>query len=659
MRIFSKPKTLIIITVPLILVLVFIYFFLIKEEKASDYLILRGGTLIDGTGSPPLSEAVVIIKGNRIQSIARVGETKLPSGAQVIDCRGKTVLPGLIDVHVHLGGSPGAMVTPAEYAPSIMYKYLKGYLISGVTTVKSAGDMMELMLDLRGKEKRGELVSPRIFTVGPCFTAPGGHPAHIFKAFPPLVESATRQVTDPEVARQMVREVAGAGVDCIKAILEDGGGKLPKLPYPAFAAIVDEAHKAGLKVSVHIASYQDAEEAVRQGADGLEHGIRDIDEISPQLIEEIKSKNIYYIPTLSVWESYFRLIDEPALLEDPFLTLSVPKVIFESLQNPESPLRQIMADQARLESIRERYANASANLLRMARAGVKVVAGTDAGNSLVFHGPAVHRELELLVDAGLSTMEAIVAATRTAAEYLGQEEALGTIAPGKLADLLVVDGDPLEDIASTKNIHLVVKNGVIVDRDQLAAEINPAKREGVSIEHLPELVDDFEDGDQLSNWNSQWQVVTDQVAGGSSTCAIQIIPQGAEGSAKSLQLSGEVTTQFAYGFASVSLSLAPAGAEAVDISRYKGIQFYAKGDGKQYRAVFSSLAVIDFDDFSYMFTAGEDWQLVKIPFARLIQMGFGKRMEWTGKDVTSLQLTTFGAPQKSFKLLIDEVSFYK
>ncbi len=659
MRIFSKPKTLIIITVPIILVLVFIYLFLIKEEKASDYLVLRGGTLIDGTGSPPLSEAVVIIQGNRIQSIARLGEAKLPSDAQVIDCRGKTVLPGLIDVHIHLGGSPGGMVTPAEYAPSIMYKYLKGYLISGVTTVKSAGDMMELMLDLREKEKRGELVSPRIFSVGPCFTAPGGHPAHIFKVFPPLVESATRQVTDPEVARQMVREVAGAGVDCIKAILEDGGGKLPKLPYQAFAAIVDEAHQAGLKVSVHIGSYQDAEEAVRQGADGLEHGIRDVDEISPQLIEEIKRKNIYYIPTLSVWESYFRLIDEPALLEDPFLTHSIPKEIFESLQHPESPFRQIMADEARLESIRERYAAARANLLLMAQAGVKVVAGTDAGNSLVFHGAAVHRELELMVDAGLSPMEAIVAATRTAAEYLGQVDELGTIAPGKLADLLVVNGNPLEDITSTKDIHLVVKNGVIVNREQLAGEVNPAKREGVPIEHLPELVDDFEDGDQLSNWNSRWQVVADQVAGGSSTCAIQIIPQGAEGSANSLQLSGEVTTQFAFGFAGVSLNLIPPGAEAADVSEYKGIQFYAKGDGKQYRVVCAALAVSDYDDFFHLFTAGEDWQLVKIPFAELIQVGFGKRVEWTGRDVTSLQLTTFGAPHKSFLLLVDEVSFYK
>ena len=661
MRIFSKPNRIIIILVPFlsVLLILFVILFMGKQGSSPSYLVLKGGTLIDGTGSPLLSEAVVIIQGNRIQSIAGVGEAKLPSGARVVDCRGKTILPGLIDVHIHLGGSPGGMVTPAEYAPSIMYKYLKGYLISGVTTIKSAGDMMELMLDLREKEKRGELVSPRIFAVGPCFTAPGGHPAHIFKVFPSLVKSATRQVTEPEVARQMVREVAAVGVDCIKAILEDGGGELPKLPYPAFAAIVDEAHKAGLKVSVHIDSYPDAEEAVRQGADGLEHGIRDVDEISPQLMEEIKRKNIYYIPTLSVWESYFRLIDDPSLLEDPFLTLSVPKEIFESLQHPESPLRQIMDDQAKLESIRERYAAARANLLRMAQAGVKVIAATDSGNSLVFHGPAVHRELELLVDAGLSPMEAIVAATRTAAEYLGHEDELGTIAPGKLADLLVVDGDPLEDITRTRNIHLVVKNGVIVDRDQLAAEVNPAKREGVSIEHLPALVDDFEDGDQLSNWDTRWEVVTDQVAGGSSTCAIQIIPQGAEGSAKSLQLSGEVTTQFAFGFASVSLSLAPAGAEAADVSRYKGIQFYTKGDGKQYRVAFSSLAVIDYDDFSHMFTAGEDWQLVKIPFAELIQMGFGKRMEWTGRDVTSLQVTTFGAPHKSFLLLIDEVSFYK
>ncbi|TKJ32111.1 hypothetical protein CEE39_06305, partial [bacterium (candidate division B38) B3_B38] len=165
----------------------------------------------------------------------------------------------------------------------------------------------------------------------------------------------------------------------------------------------------------------------------------------------------------------------------------------------------------------------------------------------------------------------------------------------------------------------------------------------------------IEDGDQLSKWNTQWEVVTDQVAGGSSTCAIQIIPQGAEGSAKSLQLSGKVTTSFAFGFAGVSLYLAPPGAEAADVSRYKEIQFYAKGDGKQYRVVFATLAVTDFDDFSHLFTAREDWQLVKIPLAELRQMGFGKRVKWTGRDVTSLQLTTFGAPYKSFLLVIDEV----
>jgi len=457
----------------------------------------------------------------------------------------------------------------------------------------------------------------------------------------------------------MVREVAGAGVDCIKAILEDGEGKLPKLPYPAFASIVDEAHKAGLKVSVHIASYPDAEEAVRQGADGLEHGIRDTGKISPQLIEDMKSKDIYYIPTLSVWESYFRLIDEPNLLEDPFLKLSVPKEIFDSLQHPESPLRQIMADEERVARIRKRYATARGNLLRMARAGVKVVVGTDAGNSLVFHGPAVHRELELFVHAGLSPMEAIVAATRTAAEYLGQDDKLGTIAPGKLADMLVVNGDPLNDITCTKNIHLVVKNGVIVDRDQLAAEVNPTKREGVTIENLPAVLDDFEDGDQLSNWNNRWEVMTDVVAGGSSTCAMEIVTQGAKDSAKSLQLTGEVTTDFPFGFAGVSLYLTPPGADAVDVSQYKGIQFYTKGDGKQYRAAFSTLAVVDFDDFSHLFTAPQQWQLVEIPFAELRQMGFGKRVKWTAKDITALQFMTFGAPQESFFVLIDEISFYK
>ena len=659
MKIFEKPNRLLIIIVPFLSVMLILTMVIITKEEVPASLVLKGGTLIDGTGGPPLPEAVIIIQGNRIKTIARMGEAELPPDAKVVDCSGKTILPGLIDVHIHLGGSPGGMVTTAEYAPSIMYKYLKGYLISGVTTVKSAGDMMELILDLREKEKRGELVSPRIFAVGPCFTAPGGHPAHIFKAFPPLVKSATRQVTDPEVARQMVREVAGAGVDCIKAILEDGEGKLPKLPYSAFASIVDEAHKAGLKVSVHIDRYPDAEEAVRQGADGLEHGIIDTEKIAPQLIENIKSKGIYYIPTLSVWESYFRLIDEVDLLEGLFLKFSVPKEIFDSLGHPESPLRQAMANEEKIGRLRKRYATASANLLRMAQAGVRVVVGTDAGNSLVFHGPAVHREMELFVHAGLSPMEAIVAATGTAAEYLGQDDELGTIVPGKLADLLVINGDPLSDITSTKNIHLVIKNGAIVDRGLMAAEVNPTKREGVSVEHLPAMVDDFEDGDHISNWDTSWDVMTDMVAGGSSTCTFQIVPDGAKGSAKSLQLSGEVTTKFPFGFAGVSLYLYPPGAEAVDVSQYKGIQFYAKGDGKQYRVGFPILAVSDFDDFSHFFTSAKNWQLVKIPFAELRQMGFGKRVKWTGRDVTTLQVMTFGAPHKSFLLLIDEVSFYK
>jgi len=159
------------------MLILFLVLFTREKAPSPSYLVLKGGTLIDSTGNPPLSDAVIIIQGNRIKTVALIGEVEIPPDAEVVDCQGKTVLPGLIESHLHLGGSPGGMVTPAEYAPSIMYKYLKGYLISGVTTIKSAGDMMELMLDLREKEKGGELVSPRIFAVGPCFTAPGGHPA--------------------------------------------------------------------------------------------------------------------------------------------------------------------------------------------------------------------------------------------------------------------------------------------------------------------------------------------------------------------------------------------------------------------------------------------------------------------------------------------------
>jgi imidazolonepropionase-like amidohydrolase len=193
-------------------------------ERQNNLLVIKNARLIDGTGAAPMENAVVVIEGERIKSVFRAGEKRLPARARVIDAAGKTLLPGLIDAHVHTAGSAGARISEIEYTPWRQRRDLKAYLYSGVTTIKSLGDDQTNTLELREQERTGKLVSPRIFTVGKVFTALSGHPAATTFAQAPsfVVEGGVNQVDSEEAARAAVRAQAAARVDGIKAILEGG-----------------------------------------------------------------------------------------------------------------------------------------------------------------------------------------------------------------------------------------------------------------------------------------------------------------------------------------------------------------------------------------------------------------------------------------------------
>ena len=402
-------------------------------------LVFNNVTLIDGTGGKPIQKSTVIIRGNRFEQVG--SKISYPDDSNIIDLHGLTVLPGLIDCHIHLGGltieKPGKAIGKVSFIDmvSFFWDYLRNYnhrrrlaLENGVTTIRSAGDHYPHIIRLREKIATGRLSGPRIFAVGPTITAPGGHPAGtIYKGNRYIIENATRQISDVNNAREEVRRLAKGGVDCIKAIYSDIDPmnithRVPKLSLNVLEALADEAHRHNLRLIVHTGSPEEVMDSLRAGADSIEHGIlpgTDSTEFGDEIVSMMLDKGTYFVPTIAIAWAYKDTNWE----------------VFSDLKKVVKKLHD---------------------------AGVNIAAGTDSGTPGVVIGKGLHKELELMVSAGISPMEAIMAGTRNAADNLGKGNELGTIEKGKLADMIVVSGNPLEEIEKTRDIKMVVKDGVVV-----------------------------------------------------------------------------------------------------------------------------------------------------------------------------------------------------
>ena len=402
-------------------------------------LALTNVRLIDGTGHGPIENMAIIIDGNRIKDIGLV--TGYPDSTNVVDLRGLTVMPGLIDCHLHLGGltrdQPGKAIGKVSCIDmaSFFWDYFRNYahrrrlaIENGVTTIRSAGDHYPHIIKLRDKIAAGKLVGPRIFAPGPTITAPGGHPAGtIYKGNRYIIENATRQIAEVSSAREEVRRLVGGGVDCIKAIYSDINPmdithKVPRLSLDVLEALADEAHQHNLRLMVHTGSPKETMDAIKAGADSIEHGILpggDSTEFEDDLVKMMLDKGTFFVPTLAIaW--------------------------------------------ANKDAYPDLFAGLKTTLRKLHDAGVNMAAGTDSGTPGVVIGKGLHKELELMVEAGISPMEAITAGTRNAADNLGKANELGTIEPRKLADIIAVSGDPLKDIRDTREIKLVIKDGKIL-----------------------------------------------------------------------------------------------------------------------------------------------------------------------------------------------------
>ena len=424
-----------------------------KPPEESLQKAIIGAVLIDGTGGPPLSNSVVIVAGSRIRAIGNRTNMPIPAGVEKIDGSGKFLVPGLIDLHVHLGSRAGAKYNAAEYTRARIEENLNAFLYFGVTSVRSIGTDRQAAFDVRQSERDGQLSTARLFTAGRGFTAPGGHPSQ-------EVGDVVIQTNSPEEARRQLDTLARQEVDAIKIFVDDLGGTAPKIKPAVTDAILDQARKYNIPVTAHIYSLSDTVRLVQAGAAGFLHMIQDTENIDPAFIARLRDLRIVFAPTLVRQELGWLYAEHPELLDDPDVARSVDAgVIAEARQaaraNPVS------------KPEREDFERARRNTSRLAAGGVLIGVGSDGGSSLDFPGVTTHREVELLVDAGLSPMDAIVAATRNGALALRKGDELGTVETGRLADLMLVSANPLEDVRNLRKIDRLMLNGEWVDRAAL------------------------------------------------------------------------------------------------------------------------------------------------------------------------------------------------
>jgi imidazolonepropionase-like amidohydrolase len=427
-------------------------------------IVIRNGRVIDGTGSEPRASSIWIENG-RITRLF-TGDAVAPVDATVIDAGGQTILPGLIDMHSHLltGGFDSITDVIDSFDPLTQERALKQMLYWGVTATYSPVQPLELGLKLRDQVAKQIFPAPRLFISGPGFTAPNGWAGS-------LLPLARLEPASPEEAEDQVNTLADACVDILKIYYDTQCcafvDPLPKLDERIMERIIETAHARNLKVMVHAYDNRYHVDALRAGVDILAHSAVTAP-VDNEYLELVRKADALYLATLSVYHDAF---DEKSLREfvsQDFVQKTVPRKTLDTLAEG-GPFDGFLTI-TKKDYIKQQLPVIQANLKKVADSGIAIGVGPDTGVMGAFPGLSVHREMELMVQAGVRPAQVLAAATRTAAERLGAS-ALGTIEEGKEADLVIVDGNPLEDITHTRNIKLVIKQGQIIDREALLSEI--------------------------------------------------------------------------------------------------------------------------------------------------------------------------------------------
>ena len=416
---------------------------LFATSLVAEVKVLKNFTLIDGTGHPPLAHAAMILDDGRIQWVGPEAKLKAPPAARVTDLQGKYVMPGIINLHVHLGATIGLEQNEKFFTPENVEKDLKTYASYGVTTVLSMGTDKDSIFKIRDAQRAGRPAETRIYTAGQGFVFKGGYGG---------LEGVNHGVATVAEVEPAVAALAAKHVDFIKLWMDDHLGTKKKMPYDIAQAIIESAHRHHLRVVAHIFYLQDAKQLVDYGVDGLAHSVRD-KPIDQAFIADMKRHGTWQMAaTLSREGSMFVYGQTAPFANDPFFTRSVSAAVVAKLDSPA--YQQTVRSDPDFSMYPEFLHNAEHNLKTLADAGVPYGFGTDSGPPGRFPGYFSHWEMELMNEAGLSPMQIITAATGSAARFLGAKD-LGTLEAGKWADLIVLQKNPLDDIKNSRTINAV------------------------------------------------------------------------------------------------------------------------------------------------------------------------------------------------------------
>jgi imidazolonepropionase-like amidohydrolase/predicted SnoaL-like aldol condensation-catalyzing enzyme len=438
---------------------------------------LVGATVIDGTGADPITGAVVLIEKDRISAVGPAEQVQVPKDAFVADVKGKWIVPGLIDSHVHFFQSGGAYTRPdildltavRPYAEELkqidkgLEQTFRRTLAAGITAVVDVGGPF-WNFEVRDRAQKAAY-SPRVAVAGPLISTIAR--PQLDAGDPPIIQAET-----PDAARELVRKQLEQKPDLIKVWFIVTPDKGVAATVDMLRAVVDESHKAGVRVAVHATDLAAARATVAAGAEILVHSVDDA-EIDKALIAEMKQRGTILSPTLAVYEGYSEVLGRDPQLTDLERRIGDPAVIGSFAEVAAASGNAPAQAEARRAKLEARAPVMSKNLKKLVEAGVIVAAGTDAGNIGTLHGPTFHREIELMAAAGLTPEQILIAATRDAAKLFAEKPEIGTLEPGKLADLLVLDADPLDDAANLQRIHRVVKGGAVMEPDKIQPP-NPA-----------------------------------------------------------------------------------------------------------------------------------------------------------------------------------------
>ena len=418
--------------------------------------ILDNTRIIVGDGRV-VERGALRIENGRIASIDAEAPSRPGGGAVHVDATGKTIMPVLVDGHVHLGFQVGTTFAAANYSRATLIDQLNRYAYAGIGAVLSMGtDAGDVPLQLRADQAAGRVGGARFLFAGRGLAAPNAGPAT-----PELKPTAYGVETEAQ-ARQYVRDLIAENVDVIKIWVDDRSGTVQKLSPVLYRAIIDEAHRHRARVVAHVFYLDDAKDLARAGIDAFAHLVRDR-EVDDELIALLRQHRVLVMPNIAINENGIHAAP-PRWLDDPLVADVVADDAVARLR--DSYGRRTPDGVARARATYERMQH---SLARMNRAGVAIGFGTDDGAVRDhFYAVTPHRELRLMAEAGMTPAQVITAATRTTAEFLRLRD-LGTLAPGKSADFIVLDGNPLDDLANTTRIDRVYRAGVPLDRPAMRA----------------------------------------------------------------------------------------------------------------------------------------------------------------------------------------------